>query len=33
MVDPPKDRRVLSGKWIFKLKRGPGGEIVRYKCR
>ena len=23
MVDPPKDRRVLSGKWIFKLKRGP----------
>lgn len=26
MVDPPKDRRVLSGKWIFKLKRGPGGE-------
>jgi hypothetical protein len=33
IVDPPNDRRVLSGKWIFKLKRGARGEIVRYKCR
>lgn len=33
IVDPPKDRRVLSGKWVFKLKRGSRGEIVRYKCR
>jgi len=33
LVDPPKDRRVLSGKWVFKLKRGPHGEVIRYKCR
>lgn len=33
LVDPPKDRRILSGKWIFKIKRGPHGETVRYKCR
>jgi hypothetical protein len=29
LVDPPKDRRILSGKWVFKLKRGPHDE---YKC-
>ena len=33
LVDPPKDRRVLSGKWVFKLKRGPLGEIIRHKSR
>jgi hypothetical protein len=33
LVDPPKDRRILSGKWVFKLKRGPHGEVIRYKCR
>ncbi|KAJ5337477.1 uncharacterized protein N7506_005499 [Penicillium brevicompactum] len=33
LVDPPKDRRVLSGKWVFKLKRGPHGEIIRHKSR
>lgn len=33
LVDPPKDRRILSGKWVFKIKRGPYGEVVRYKCR
>lgn len=33
LVDPPKDRRLLSGKWVFKLKRGPHGEIIRYKSR
>jgi hypothetical protein len=33
LVDPPKDRRVLSGKWVFKLKRGSHGEVVRHKCR
>jgi hypothetical protein len=20
LIDPPKDRRILSGKWVFKLK-------------
>ena len=33
LVDPPKDRRVLSGKWVFKLKRGPHGEVIRHKAR
>ncbi|CDM26217.1 Probable transposable element [Penicillium roqueforti FM164] len=33
LVDPPKDRRLLSGKWVFKLKRGPHGEIIRHKSR
>ncbi|EKG09467.1 Integrase catalytic core [Macrophomina phaseolina MS6] len=33
LVDPPKDRRILSGKWVYKLKRGPHGEVTRYKCR
>ena len=33
LVKPPKDRRVLSGKWVYKLKRGPHGEVVRHKAR
>jgi hypothetical protein len=33
LVDPPKDRRILSGKWVFKLKRGLHGEVIRYKSR
>jgi hypothetical protein len=33
LVDPPKDRRILSGKWVFKLKRGPHGEVIRHKAR
>ena len=33
LVDAPKDRAVLGGKWVYKLKRGAGGEIIRYKAR
>jgi len=33
LVEPPKDRRILSGKWVFKLKRGPHGEVIRFKSR
>ena len=33
LVDLPRDRRVLSGKWVFKLKRGPHGEVLRHKAR
>ncbi|KAI3056906.1 hypothetical protein CBS147353_11111 [Aspergillus niger] len=33
LVKPPQDRRILSGKWVFKVKRGPHGEVIRYKCR
>jgi hypothetical protein len=33
LVSPPKNRRILRGKWVFKAKRGATGEIVRYKAR
>ena len=33
LILPPKGRRVLSGKWVYKLKRGPDGSVVRYKAR
>ena len=33
LVPRPPHRKVLGGKWVYKLKRGPGGEIQRYKAR
>ena len=33
LVDLPSDARALGGKWVFKMKRGPQGEVVRYKAR
>ncbi|KAI7703162.1 hypothetical protein KC353_g14273 [Hortaea werneckii] len=33
VVDLPPGENVLSGKWVYKLKRGPQGEIVRHKAR
>jgi hypothetical protein len=33
LVPRPRDRRVLGGKWVYKLKRGPNGEVLRYKAR
>jgi len=33
LVDRPKDRAVLTGKWVYKHKRGSNGEILRYKSR
>ena len=33
LVDRPTNQRVLPGKWVYKHKRGPNGEIVRYKAR
>jgi hypothetical protein len=33
LVDPPADRRILSGKWVFKLKQGPHSEVIHHKCR
>ena len=33
LVPRPAHRKVLGGKWVYKLKRGPGGEIQRYKAR
>lgn len=32
MVDRPTHRRVLGGKWVYKLKRGLRGDILRYKA-
>ena len=29
----PKDRQIVSGKWIFKVKKDQYGRISRYKCR
>jgi hypothetical protein len=29
----PGDRESLTGKWVFKIKRGAAGEILRYKAR
>lgn len=33
LVDCPKDRKPLRGKWVFTLKRGSNGEVTRYKAR
>jgi hypothetical protein len=32
LVPRPGNRHVLRGKWVYKLKRGPNGEILRYKA-
>ncbi len=29
----PSNRTTLGGKWVFKLKRGPEGEITHFKAR
>ena len=33
LVKLPSNHRALGGKWVYKLKRGPAGEILRYKAR
>jgi transposase InsO family protein len=33
LVDRPSNQRVLPGKWVYKHKRGPKGDIMRYKAR
>ena len=33
LVDPPLNRSILKGKWVFKYKRGPLGEVIRHKAR
>lgn len=33
LVDLPSNAYALGGKWVYKLKRGPAGEIVRHKAR
>ena len=33
LVNLPSNARALGGRWVYKLKRGPAGEIVRHKAR
>ena len=33
LVPPPKDRKVISSKWVFKCKVGENGLFERYKAR
>ena len=33
LVDEPKDRNIISGKWCFQTKRDGRGNLVRYKAR
>lgn len=30
---PSSEINVIKGRWIFSIKRGSNGEIVRYKTR
>lgn len=30
---PPRDRTVLPTRWVFTIKKGASGEIVKYKAR
>lgn len=33
LVDPPANRSVLTGRWVFKLKKDRHGQILKYKAR
>ena len=33
LVEPPKDRKVLKGKWVYKTKFDSEGKIKKYKAR
>jgi hypothetical protein len=32
LVRPPANRKILTGKWVFKRKRNENGEIIEYKA-
>ena len=32
-MDLPSNIYALGGRWVYKIKRGPQGEVVRYKAR
>jgi hypothetical protein len=32
VVDHPTNCKVIDSKWVFKLKRGPDGEIAKHKA-
>lgn len=33
LVDRPKDKNILPGKWAYKVKYGADGEVDKYKAR
>lgn len=33
LVDPPPNRSILKGRWVFKKKIGVDGKVVRFKAR
>ena len=33
LVIPPTDRDVIQGKWVYKVKLGPNGQVDKYKAR
>lgn len=33
VVDRPTDRKVLTGRWVFKRKLGSNGDVARHKAR
>ena len=33
LVRPPTDRNVKPGKWVYKEKLGPSGQVDNYKAR
>ena len=32
-VDRPKDKNVLPGKWVYRVKYGADGQVDKYKAR
>ncbi|THG93569.1 hypothetical protein EW026_g7700 [Hermanssonia centrifuga] len=32
-VNKPKGRRLVDCKWVYTIKRGPDGEVIKYKAR
>ena len=32
LVRPPTDRDVIAGKWVYKVKLGPSGQVDKYKA-
>jgi len=33
LVDPPKHKKPIALKWVYKVKVNPKGEVVKYKAR
>ena len=33
LQDLPSDKKSIGCKWVFRIKRNPSGEVVKYKAR